>query len=56
MVQLSKLRKDASRIRMCVLPRNPEVKAFHLEGKAKLTWNTAALEFTETLVFQNRRS
>ena len=56
MVQLSKLRKDASRIRMCVLPRNPEVKAFHLEGKAKLTWNTAAQEFTEALVFQNRRS
>ena len=56
MVQLSKLRKDANRIRMRVLPRNPEVKAFHSEGKAKLSWNTAALEFAEALVFQNRRS
>ena len=54
MVQPSKLRKDANRIRMRVLPRNPEVKAINLKGKAKLSWNTAALEFTEALVFQNR--
>ena len=28
----------------------PEVKAFHLKGKARLSWNTAALEFTEAAV------
>ena len=28
----------------------PEVKAFHLKGKARLSWNTAALEFTEVVV------
>ena len=28
----------------------PEVKAFHLKGKAILSWNTAALEFTEVVV------
>ena len=27
----------------------PEVRAFRL-GKARLSWNTAALEFTETVV------
>ena len=24
----------------------PEVKAFHLKGKARLSWNTDALKFT----------
>ena len=28
----------------------PEVKAFHLKGKARLSWNTADLEFTEAIV------
>ena len=28
----------------------PEVKAIHLKGKARLSWNTAALEFTEVVV------
>ena len=28
----------------------PEVKAFHLKGKARLSWNTAALLFTEIVV------
>ena len=28
----------------------PEVKALHLKGKAILSWNTAALEFTEVVV------
>ena len=28
----------------------PEVKAFHLKGKARLSWNTAAMEFTEAVV------
>ena len=28
----------------------PEIKAFHLKGKARLSWNTAALEFTEVVV------
>ena len=28
----------------------PEVKAFHVKGKARLSWNTAALEFTEAAV------
>ena len=28
----------------------PEVKAFHLKGKARLSSNTAALEFTEAVV------
>ena len=28
----------------------PEVKAFHLKGKARLSWNTAALQFTEIVV------
>ena len=34
----------------------PEVKAFFLKGKARPSWNTAALEFTEAVVcrfFQN---
>ena len=30
----------------------PEVKAFHLKGKARLSWNTAALEFTEVVVYR----
>ena len=30
----------------------PEVKAFHLKGKARLSWNTAALEFTELVLFR----
>ena len=28
----------------------PEFKTFHLKGKARLSWNTAALEFTEAVV------
>ena len=28
----------------------PEVKAFHLRDKARLSWNTAALEFTGLVV------
>ena len=28
----------------------PEVKGFHLNGKARLSWNTAALQFTEVVV------
>ena len=28
----------------------PEVKAFHLKGKARPSWNTTALEFTEAVV------
>ena len=28
----------------------PEVKAFHLKDKARLSWNTVALEFTEVVV------
>ena len=28
----------------------PEVRAFHLRGKATLPWNTAALEFREAVV------
>ena len=28
-----------------VLPRKSEIKAFHLKGKTKLSWNTVALEF-----------
>ena len=28
-----------------------EVKAFHFKGKARVSWNTASLEFTEA-VFQ----
>ena len=28
----------------------PEIKAFHLKGKARLSWNTAALQFTEIVV------
>ena len=27
-----------------------EVKTFHLKGKARLSWNTAALEFTEKVI------
>ena len=34
---------------MCC-PEIPEVKAFHLKGKARLSWNTAALEFTEVVI------
>ena len=35
----------------CVCCRKiPKVKAFHLKGKAILSWNTAALEFTEVVV------
>ena len=30
----------------------PKVKAFHLKGKARLSWNTAALEFTELVLFR----
>ena len=28
----------------------PKVKTFCLKGKARLSWNTAALEFTEAVV------
>ena len=28
----------------------PEVKTFCLKGKARLSWNTAALRFTEAVV------
>ena len=28
----------------------PEVQAFHLKGKARLSWNSDALEFTEVVV------
>ena len=30
----------------------PEIKAFHLKGKPRLSWNTAALEFTEVVVYR----
>ena len=28
----------------------PHVKAFHLKGKARLSWNTAAQEFKEAVI------
>ena len=28
----------------------PKVKAFHFKGKARLSWNTTTLEFTEAVV------
>ena len=50
MAQLSKLRKDANQIRMMFCHETPEVKAFNLKGKARLSWNITDLEFTEAVV------
>ena len=43
-------KKMPTRLECVCCHKIPEVKAFHLKGKARPSWNTAALEFTEAVV------
>ena len=43
-------RKMQTRLECACCHEIPEVEALHLKGKARLSWNTVVLEFTEAVV------